>query len=463
MIDRQSIGKQAVRVTYILFIISLLSTLLIPAAPPITFAEPVVNVNPQNGNQQNQQNQGTVQQQSQNQKIQVTVPQQQQQQQQPNQQNQPNQGNQNQSQQQKKQPQQPQQSPQSQQPAKKQKEEGFFAKITNWVGEKWNLIVGDDQPKTENEKKAETKAKQEEQLYDACGSLELVCKGSIWLVIAIKDGLLAIGEFLKNTILVPGKLVKQNEEIERYVKNVRSLAWTFLELFIVFQGIRLLTMSMVAENHTQIKAVIQKLFITAILLVSLEPAFNYLSELNEQVIKAMLGDVQKNIMENLAQTFFSSFFVSGGALILSGVTMGLFNISILFVVVVMLFIVIINIIIRNAELALVYILGPIAIVTNMNEKYNYFHVWWKHLLMLMFTTTFQVLLLSITLRFLTKIADLTTFFQGDILFFIGFLFLTLKVPNLMKEWVYSSEGTATNMGRMAGKIVSTVIRKKTGI
>jgi hypothetical protein len=450
VIDRQSFGKQAVQVTYIFFIISLLSTLLIPAAPPITYAEPVVNVNTQNGNQQNQPNQGIGQQQPQNQRIQVTVPQQQ-----PNQ-NQPNQGNQSQ-----KQKKQPQQSQQPQQPAKK--EEGYFAKITNWVGEKWNVVVGDDQPKTENEKKAEAKAKQEEQLYDACGSLELVCKGSIWLIIAIKDGLLAIGEFLKNTILVPGKLVKQNEEIERYVKNVRSLAWSFLELFVVFQGIRLLATSMVVENHTQIKAVIQKLFITAILLVSLEPAFNYLSELNEKMITAMLGDVQKNIMENLAQTFFSSFFVSGGALILSGVTMGLFHISIMFLVIVMLFIVIIHIIIRNAELALVYILGPIAIVTNMNEKYNYFHIWWKHLLMLMFTTTFQVLLLSITLRFLTTITDLTTFFQGDILFFIGFLILTLKVPNLLKEWIYSSEGASTNLGRVAGKLVSNVIRRKIGI
>lgn len=422
MIDQQSSGKQAIRVTYILFIISLLSTLLIPAAPPVTYAEPVINVNPQNGNQQNQET-GQQQQPNQNQ---GTA------QQQPNQTNQSNN-------------QQPKKDEVSQLDKAIKGLQDTVTKMKNGFTQQVQDLNPFSGKKTD---------------YEGCDLFEIVCTITMWTLNLVKNGFEAVNSFYNSFLFHPKALIDKNKYIKDYFAHMRDLSWSFLALFILFQGIRLLAMAQITENREQVKSTIQKLFITACLIVAIDPAYEYLSRLNQYIMKAIFINSGENLLQNFVGSGFTIAATGGIAMINSAPVTPLLAIALLIVVACIL-LVTVQIIIRNAELALLYILGPLAVVSYMNEKYNYFHVWWQEVLRVMFSTSIQLLLMMITLDLFIRVFNPLTFLQGDVFFCLGFLYLTIKVPNMLRDWLSTNSGSFNPTQKAMGPVmtVTSVARR----
>lgn len=307
--------------------------------------------------------------------------------------------------------------------------------------------------------------------YEECDMFDLPCGGSMWLINWVAQGFVAVNNFIKTYLIQPDKLVRENENIATYYKYFQDLSWTFVLLFIVFHGIRLLIMYQITENHTQIKSILIKIFLVAIMISSMESIVALLGQLNKDIITGIVTSDNKFALDNQVgillgeggasfaaarATVLVSRVLPGGVLVIGNVTLTPFVIVVLALFLIPLFIVILQIILRNAELALLFLLGPLAIATMLNERYNYFHFWWKHLLTVIFTTSIQILLLSLTIRTFADSADFSKPLQGDFLFFIGFLILTLKTPSLLKEWIHTTDAASVVSGvaSTAKKIVS---------
>lgn len=142
--------------------------------------------------------------------------------------------------------------------------------------------------------------------------------------------------------------------------------------------------------------------------------------------------------EGLDTNVFLSLLQDGFALPLTIIFMAV----LIIVSVVMILIVIIQMSIRSAELAFIGILGPIMAI-GLNS--NLFGQWWKKLISIVLAQAAQLL----TLRFSFYILH-ALFFNFDVMafiFFIGFLWVTVKSPKILEQLIDS-----TGLGRFVGGV-----------
>lgn len=323
-------------------------------------------------------------------------------------------------------------------------------------------VIDKTKAELEQDKKAEEKEKaqeiaeiQKEAMYEPCSMVDIPCLFTALVANTIKGIFGIIAYLVGNYLSDPMSVIYNNPYIESYYKHFKELSFVFVNLFFLFHSIRLLSMYMLTDDHTEIKLTFQKLVITVFMISALPWLLVQLSEVNKAVIDAI---IEKDI--NLAVEAFIQHtlpklltgenmlgLVGGLSLIFAyGGTLSPLMTSIISILALGMLGVVIQMIIRMAELALIYILGPLAIATNMNQRFNYFEFWWKQLLTVLFTTLIQVILLSITIQ---------TFFGlsrhlnlGDVILCIGFIYLNYKTPALLKEWLHSAEeGGAKELGR----------------
>jgi hypothetical protein len=122
--------------------------------------------------------------------------------------------------------------------------------------------------------------------------------------------------------------------------------------------------------------------------------------------------------------------------------------------------------IRAAELAFLFITGPFAIATNINEEFNLFPVWWRNFLSILITQVVQIMLLVLTVKLFwnVKITNISTL--ENIIWGLGMMIITIKGPAYIKEYMYSTGagqaviGGAMRAGGVVGReVVRRVIRK----
>lgn len=119
------------------------------------------------------------------------------------------------------------------------------------------------------------------------------------------------------------------------------------------------------------------------------------------------------------------------------------------VVVILSVVIVLQMAIRAAELALVGIVGPFMAIS-LNS--NMFGVWWKKLITLILAQAVQILMLRLSFYVFHRL-----FFDAkiiDIVIFIGFLWVTVKSPKILEQFVDSTGlgkfvgGTAQSAGTM---------------
>ncbi|MBY0077964.1 hypothetical protein H7K13_23850 [Priestia aryabhattai] len=106
-------------------------------------------------------------------------------------------------------------------------------------------------------------------------------------------------------------------------------------------------------------------------------------------------------------------------------------------------------IIRQAELGVIFILGPYAGISVVNEDVNIFPAWWREALVTVFTQAFQVYFLRVILNLLGNGQDFQAY-----LWAIGLSVVLLKGPKALRSLLYSS-GTGqsiVNAAQGAGRL-----------
>lgn len=252
------------------------------------------------------------------------------------------------------------------------------------------------------------------------------------------------------------------DSIYKYQKMVQEFAWGLLSLFFVYQTVRILALYTVEPNGILLKNLLLKFFVTAIM-IQYEPyIIAILLEMNGMITDGLVNmkNPQLAIWDFLVGIGITGA-VSTGLVATSaiGIVSAMSSpiwIAIIVVLVGLIFIFLIQVSIRFVEITILAILGPIVIATNINEQYNLFPSWWRHLLSSIFTITVQFFLVLIMWAFMTNEITLHLNLIGILtkpFVCIAFLVVTINSPGFLKEWMYSS-GVASGAVEVAKPFVS---------
>lgn len=248
-----------------------------------------------------------------------------------------------------------------------------------------------------------------------------------------------------------------NNVIVRFQKSVQGLAWTFLGLFFTYQCIRVLAIYSVEVNPTEVKNLLLRLVSTGILIYFEPYLVKLLLTLNGYFIQDVLS-IEKQIVKN---NLIAALGLSGGVAILGSpliVSMASSAIGLLLII-------LFQVVIRYSEIVILAVIGPFVIATNVNEHYNLFPAWWKSLLSVIFTTSVQIFLIQILFDFVVNPTTIEITGLGAFatpLLIIGFLIVVFKTPGFLKEWMYSTAGTASmgaRIGVAGARMVATSMTK----
>lgn len=124
------------------------------------------------------------------------------------------------------------------------------------------------------------------------------------------------------------------------------------------------------------------------------------------------------------------------------------------IAVVLLLLIFVQAAVRAVEVCLLAVMGPILAVGGLNNEL--FSAWWKNLLVVSLTQAVQIFLL----KGVFVSIGLTNHEVGPYLFLVlGFLWVTWKTPNVLKEYAYST-GTGQAIGGAAQQAGTYVLMRR---
>jgi len=121
-----------------------------------------------------------------------------------------------------------------------------------------------------------------------------------------------------------------------------------------------------------------------------------------------------------------------------------------FVIVVLYLILAIQYVIRQAELAILFIGAPIAGITIVNEEMNIWPIWWREVISTIFTQAFQLTVLSLILNQIGNGKNL-----NELILACGLIIVLIVGPKYLRTFIYSSGagksvvGAANGVGKIA--------------
>jgi hypothetical protein len=108
-------------------------------------------------------------------------------------------------------------------------------------------------------------------------------------------------------------------------------------------------------------------------------------------------------------------------------------------------------------IAIIYVTGPLAVVTIPNDEYNLFNLWLKTFVARALTLFLQGLCVVLSIRFLTNFDNVLSYSKQPFTFAIavGFLVLGIVVPSILQQF-----GNSTGSGRMIISTIRTVAMRR---
>lgn len=222
--------------------------------------------------------------------------------------------------------------------------------------------------------------------------------------------------------------------IAEYYGYFETAAWVFLELFFVFQIIQVLSRYILDADISELKDLLYRLVASAVLLGTLPYIISLILTFNNWFISDLVAtqiDFKNNSLIDVASATGAILFMILGT-------------------VCMLIFVILQQLIRYAEICFMVVIGPLVVATYVNKNFNLLAQWWKALLSTVFTQSVQLLLFVLFLKTMAgaKAESLVSYFLP-----IGFLLLVIKSPAALQDLIYNSgtEKISANTSMKAGK------------
>lgn len=275
-----------------------------------------------------------------------------------------------------------------------------------------------------------------------CGTLEFGCKIQSFLLGAAQDTINDSLKGFKTFIINPNEII-DNGTISDFYNSTTDLFTTLITVFFIYKLIELLVIGD-PESRGAIKNGLARLVFTCAFAMAFPRFFKWLLTFNNWIVSDLLD----------AGIKFEKFKLTNDDVANTALTMTMLMIlSIILAILclVMLF----QMSIRFAELAFAFAFSPIFIATNLTENFNMFPGFWRNLLSTIFTQAVQISLLCIMSNLFanTDIWEMKT-----ALFAVGFMFITVKAPNMIKEYLFST-GSGKLFAGVSGGAVSTVARE----
>ena len=112
---------------------------------------------------------------------------------------------------------------------------------------------------------------------------------------------------------------------------------------------------------------------------------------------------------------------------------------------------------RIAFVAILYIAGPIAIATKINDTYNFFDFWLKQFITAFLTLALQLIATAIGLQQFFKapeyFGDTTNLFTGT-----AFFILAITLPSILGQWGFST-GSSRTLASGAKTVARVALRR----
>jgi hypothetical protein len=168
----------------------------------------------------------------------------------------------------------------------------------------------------------------------------------------------------------------------------------------------------------------------------------------------LLKDVLLPINNAIVQIFldkglqvetFATFIVVPGAT--TAVLIAGFAMALLFLLLA------IQYIIRTAELLIILIMSPLAAWSIMNEDLNIWSIWWREAISIVFTQSFQIMVIWLAFNNIGDAKGLQDFIVG-----FGFLAFCLMSPTFLRKFLYSTGAGRTAAGLAGGAGKSVLFR-----
>ncbi|MGR9635281.1 conjugal transfer protein TrbL family protein [Bacillus cereus] len=272
------------------------------------------------------------------------------------------------------------------------------------------------------------------------------CHFEDWIANLAQGAIAESVKLLKSFIVEPNTII-HNDVIGSYFYYIRNFSWTLMLVFFVYKTIEILAIN--SQDPEDLKRLIRKVIVTGCLAGALSKGFEWLLEMNNMIVKG-LTETDFNFNNFIVNTPLSK--------IEANTYIALYVILLLFMGILFL-ILAFQQTIRFGELAAAFLLGPIAVASNLNDEFNYFNSWLRNLYALIFTQSIQIFLVVVMVRMFAQadLTDIKTVFAAA-----AMMFVIVKMPAVVKEYMYTSgsgraaTGMAVGVGATVGK---QVIRK----
>ncbi|MFE5322237.1 conjugal transfer protein TrbL family protein [Paenibacillus sp. NPDC056579] len=282
-----------------------------------------------------------------------------------------------------------------------------------------------------------------------CGWTEIDCKFQNILIDLANQAFDVMKDMLEIFILKPGDLL-QNATINTFFNLIKGVSWSLATVFLIYQCLRIYVLSLADGDRSELRKLLPKIFLIPVFMMSLPWGVEAILTLSGEFSRGFLA-VPSVDQDGAAVVGFAAIY-----LLFMGATSSLFIVILALVFLALLAVFAFQQCLRFAELAFLVVSGPIAIMSILNQEFNLFPSWWRHLLSVAFTQSVQYLLIMMAI----KLATGTNPFKGEymgIFGSIGCMVLVIKSPAFIREFMYST-GAGSKAAGMAANTVSSAGR-----
>ncbi|MDT0193676.1 conjugal transfer protein TrbL family protein [Exiguobacterium sp. BG5(2022)] len=276
-----------------------------------------------------------------------------------------------------------------------------------------------------------------------CGKLNFTCHALSVFYPSIIGITNIVGEQIQLLVRDPDKITK-DEGLKKYKGYLTSLSYLLLPLFLMWH-MMVMALRRLGDPDDYQQAMNQKLlgvFAGAAFLGLYNQIFDIIITLQNDMLNGIVKDAANR--ESMAVMLF---------------TWGpKHSVIVLLFVIIAMFVFGLALMYRFVALSFMFMVGPLAISTILNDEFNYFSIWWKYIINNMVTFILQAIAYAYCMQVLTnqnsyvRSFPLLTQPTVAISMTLVITFFALTIPSLLGN-LGNSTGTGRSMGRVAKVIM----------
>lgn len=286
-----------------------------------------------------------------------------------------------------------------------------------------------------------------------CGKFDILCHIINFGYVSGTSIVSALLSPLEQLAIAPEEIL-DDSTLNQFKTAFKTFTTALLGVFIIFQLLKIYSYRM--TNHSDTSGVLNekilKLIFASALLFGYEKFFSAILNIQYRVNFGIFNyisnsqEVTQNIMLNMLLTPNGTVFV-----------------ILILLFAILLAVLFFQMVYSFALVGILYVAGPVAVTTMVNDDYNMFSLWLKTLIARFLTLALQGLSVVLALSFASRIS----FLDGNIGVFdsifdkvlaLTFLIVGMSIPALLKDFGNSSgSGRAVTGGAKA--VTTTIMRK----